>query len=70
VQPQPEVEEDPEEVQQEEDPVEQPQLYDGTVPEADAMVILLCHQHLKQQKMHHLHQLPLHPMLSVEIRMT
>jgi hypothetical protein len=36
VQPGPEVEEDPEKMQQEEDPVEQPQLYDGTVLEADA----------------------------------
>jgi hypothetical protein len=35
VQPEPEVEEDPEEVQQE-DPVEQPQLYDATVLEVDA----------------------------------
>jgi hypothetical protein len=35
VQPEPE-EEDPEEVQQEGDPGEQPQLYDGTVLEADA----------------------------------
>jgi hypothetical protein len=34
-QPEVEVEEDPEEVQQE-DPVEQPQLYDGTILEADA----------------------------------
>jgi hypothetical protein len=30
------VEEDPEEVEMEEEPVEQPQLYDGTVLEADA----------------------------------
>jgi hypothetical protein len=36
VQPEPEVEEDPEEVQHEEDLVEQQQLYDGTVLEADA----------------------------------
>jgi hypothetical protein len=35
VQPEPEVEEDPEEVLQE-DPIQQPQLYDGTVLEADA----------------------------------
>jgi hypothetical protein len=34
VQPEPE-EEDPEEVEMEEEPLEQPQLYDGTVLEAD-----------------------------------
>jgi hypothetical protein len=36
VQPEPEIEEDPEEVEMEEEPVEPPQLYDGTVLEADA----------------------------------
>jgi hypothetical protein len=35
VQPEPE-EEDPEEIEMEEEPLEQPQLYDGTVLEADA----------------------------------
>jgi hypothetical protein len=36
VQSEPEIVEDREEMQQEEDPVEQPQLYDGTILEADA----------------------------------
>jgi hypothetical protein len=36
VQSEPEEEEDPEELEMEEEPVEQPQLYDGTVLEADA----------------------------------
>jgi hypothetical protein len=36
VQPEPEIEEDPEEVEMEEEPVEPPQLYDDTVLEADA----------------------------------
>jgi hypothetical protein len=36
VQPEPEIEEDLEEVEQEEEPMEPPQLYDGTVLEADA----------------------------------
>jgi hypothetical protein len=36
VQPEPEIEEDPKEVEMEEEPVDPPQLYDGTILEADA----------------------------------
>jgi hypothetical protein len=69
VQPEPEVEEDPEEVQQEEDLVQQPQLYDGTVLEADADGDIVIPLALEAAEDAPLCQLPLHPMLWVEIRM-
>jgi hypothetical protein len=69
VQPQPEIEEDREEVEMEEKPVEPPQLYDGTVLEADADGDIVIQPAPVAVDDAPLRLLILHPMLWVVIRM-